>query len=181
MYFITQGLVQEARCLHFDILGIHFGPSGVPWDAILAPRDHPGRPWEQQDGLEMVVYSILFDLGVILGPVFISFLSSRSLKFHCCFRACFQVIFLSLSESKFRFGTSKSWFSHWRYCKNRLFVEIVFKEFRNRIWVFFWCLEIRFSDFLGLENKLENETIFDEIPNPIFWIWCRRSGSFWAL
>ena len=45
----------------------------------MAFRDYAGGPSEQQDVLEMVVYSILFGLGVILGPVYTSFLSSRSL------------------------------------------------------------------------------------------------------
>ena len=35
----------------------------------------------QQDGLEMVVDRILFDFGMILGPVYINLLSSRTLKF----------------------------------------------------------------------------------------------------
>ena len=35
-------------------LGSHFGISGAHWGAILAPRDHPGGPWEQQDGHEVV-------------------------------------------------------------------------------------------------------------------------------
>ena len=38
------------------------GTSGAPWDAILALRDHPGRPWEQQDGLEVVDNTIWLDL-----------------------------------------------------------------------------------------------------------------------
>ena len=38
-------------------------------------------------------------------------------------------------------------------------MEIVFKEFRDRILVFFGSLGDRFSDFLGLENKLENKRI----------------------
>ena len=33
-----------AWCLHFDIPGNHFGTSGAPWGAILAPRDHLGGP-----------------------------------------------------------------------------------------------------------------------------------------
>ena len=33
-----------AWCLDFDILGNHFGTSGTPWGAILAPRDHLGGP-----------------------------------------------------------------------------------------------------------------------------------------
>ena len=81
----------EAWRLHFNISGNHFGTSGEPWGAILAPRGRPGGPWEQQDGLEVVLYRILYDLGVILGLACISFLSSRS---SCFFRACFQVICL---------------------------------------------------------------------------------------
>ena len=61
-----------SRCLYFDILGNHFSTSGTPWGGMLAPRDRPGGPWEQQDGLEMVGYRILFDFGMILGPVYIS-------------------------------------------------------------------------------------------------------------
>ena len=38
--------------------------------------------WEQQDGFEMVLYKILFDLGMILGPVYINFVNSKTLKFH---------------------------------------------------------------------------------------------------
>ena len=74
-----------AWCFHFDITGCHFGTSGAPWGAILAPRDHPGGPWEQQDGHELVWSRIFIDFGVILGPVYISFLGSRSLKLHFCF------------------------------------------------------------------------------------------------
>ena len=55
-----------------------------PSAAVLAPRDHVGGPWEQQDGFEMVVYRILFDSEVIWGPVYISFLGSKSLKCHFC-------------------------------------------------------------------------------------------------
>ena len=66
----------------FDILGRHFGTSGAPQAAILAPRGHSGGPWEQQDGVEVVRDRIFIDFGVILEPVYISFLNSRSLKFH---------------------------------------------------------------------------------------------------
>ena len=62
-------------------------------------------------------------------------------------------------------GAPNSRFSHGGYCKNRLFMEIVFKEFRDRSLVFFGCLRNRFSDFLGIENKLENKTIFYETQN----------------
>ena len=62
-----------AWCLLFDILGTHFDTSGAPWGVILAPRDHPGGPWEQQDGLEVVNNRICVDFGMILGLVYVSF------------------------------------------------------------------------------------------------------------
>ena len=52
-----------ARSFHFDILGDHFNTSGAPWGVILAPRDRAGGPCEQQDGFEMVVYSVYSILG----------------------------------------------------------------------------------------------------------------------
>ena len=55
-----------ARCLHFGVLGDFFNTSGASRGVILAPRDHAGGPWKQQCGIEMVVYRISFDLGVIL-------------------------------------------------------------------------------------------------------------------
>ena len=70
------------RCLYFSAPGNHFHTSGAPQRTILASRDHPGGLWEQQDGLEVVVYRISFDFGVILGPAYINFLSSRSSTFH---------------------------------------------------------------------------------------------------
>ena len=76
-----------------------------PGGAILAPRDYPGGPWTQQDGHEVVRNRIFIDFGVIMGPVYISFLISRSLTFHL-FRACFGLVcgpfFVLISESKFR-------------------------------------------------------------------------------
>ena len=48
----------------------HLGTSRATWEAILSPRDHPGGPWEQQDGLEVVNIWIVVDLGVIWGPVY---------------------------------------------------------------------------------------------------------------
>ena len=50
-------------------MGGDFGSSGVPGDAILAPQDHSGGPWEQQDGYEVARHRILVDCGVILGFV----------------------------------------------------------------------------------------------------------------
>ena len=60
-------------------------------------------------------------------------------------------------------------------------MEIVFKEFQDCFLMFVGCLESRFSEFFGLENKLENRTIFCEIQNLKPWIWLGRSAGFWAL
>ena len=54
-------------------LGSHFGVSEAPWEAILAPRDHPGGPWEQQDGHEVANDRIFVDLGMISGLVSVIF------------------------------------------------------------------------------------------------------------
>ena len=59
----------------------------------MATRGHPGRPWEQRDGHEVVRNMIFIDFGVILEPVYVSFLTSR--RWTCqFFRACFQNLFL---------------------------------------------------------------------------------------
>ena len=73
-----------------DHFGCPFCISGAPWDPILALRDHPGGPWEQQDGHEVVNNRILSVLG------FKMFESS------CYLQACFQEIFLSISDSNSR-------------------------------------------------------------------------------
>ena len=44
-------------------------------------------------------------------------------------------------------------------------MEIVFKELLDRFVMLFACLESYFSDYLGLENKLENKAIFCEKPD----------------
>ena len=70
----------------WSTLGGHFGVSGAPWEAILALRDRPGRPWEQQDGNEVANNRILVDLGVISGPVYGSLWASKCFKIHFMFR-----------------------------------------------------------------------------------------------
>ena len=64
--------------------------------------------------------------------------------------------------------------------KNDLFLEIVFEEFRNVFLMFSGVFGRCFSEFLGLENKLENRTIFYEIQNPNNPIWWGISAGFWA-
>ena len=61
-------------------MGDHFGVSGAPWEAILAPRDHPGGPWEQQDGHEVVNGRIFVDFGVISGPVLCQFVGFKTVE-----------------------------------------------------------------------------------------------------
>ena len=60
-------------------------------------------------------------------------------------------------------------------------MDIVVCEFRTGFLVFLWSRGSSFSDFLGFENKVENEAIVDEIPNPTFWIWWGRSAGFWVV
>ena len=60
-------------CLLFDILEAFFGISGAQWEAILAPRDHQGGLWEQQDGHEVANNMILVDLGMISGLLSVIF------------------------------------------------------------------------------------------------------------
>ena len=47
--------------------------------------------------------------------------------------------------------------------KNQCFMENVFNEFRHRLFIVFECLGNRFSDFVSLENKLENTTIVSDM------------------
>ena len=85
----------------FDIIGAHFGTSGAPWGAILAPRDYPGGPWEQQDGFEVVDNRIFVDFGVISGPVYVSFWGSKCVKI-VLFLGLFPGNFLLISDLNFR-------------------------------------------------------------------------------
>ena len=87
-----------ALCRRFlSSSGLSFGGLGASiltfWTAILAPLDHAGGPWEQQDRFEMAVYRILLDSAVFLGPVYISLLCAKTLIFHYFSWACFQVFF----------------------------------------------------------------------------------------
>ena len=61
-------------------LGSHFGVSEAHWEAILAPRDHLGGPWEQQDGHEVENNRILVSFWVskCVKILFIFRLVSRS-------------------------------------------------------------------------------------------------------
>ena len=60
-------------------LGSHFGTSGASCEAILAPGNHPGKPWEEQDGHELAKDRMLVDLGMISGLIDIVFFLSKML------------------------------------------------------------------------------------------------------
>ena len=67
-------------------LGSHFGVSGAPWEAILALRNHPGRPREQQDGHEVANARIFVDFLMISALVYVSFWGSKCVKNRFIFR-----------------------------------------------------------------------------------------------
>ena len=98
---VSSEAIWEARCLLFDYwdsifapredlgrpfwhlgstLGCYFGVSEAPWEAILAPRDHPGGPWEQQEGHEVANNRIFVDFGLISDLVSFSFWNSKCVK-----------------------------------------------------------------------------------------------------
>ena len=62
-------------------MGGHFGTSEAPWEVILAPRDHPGGPWEQQARHEVANDRIFVDFGVISGRIYVGFSGPKILNF----------------------------------------------------------------------------------------------------
>ena len=113
--------------------------------------------WERQDGHDMVRNRRFNDFGMILGPVYISFLSSRSLKYHFC-SGLFPGRFLSIYESQFRQrGTPTSRFSQGKNYNNRFVTEIVFNEFRNRFLLFFNAMGAGFLVCCALKASLKND------------------------
>ena len=98
----------------------------------MAPRDHSGGPWEQQDGHEVVWNRIFIDLGVILGLVYTIFFDFKTLG----------ILFFSglfLGQLKFRRlglqirglrkeGLAKVNFSHKLFFMNSGAILIVFLE-----------------------------------------------------
>ena len=135
--------------------GGYFGTSGTRWRAVGAAG------WTRDGSLQDFI-----DFVVILGPVYISDLSSKTLKFHCVSGFFPSHLFIDFWIETSTFGTSESRLSHGRYRKNRLFTKIVFNDFWDRLLSFLRCFGDRISDFLGLVNRFKNREIF--------W-WCNRS------
>ena len=115
---------------------------------IRASRDHPGGPWEQQDGLEVVDNMIFDDFGVTLALAYITFWVSKCLKMFFVCRACFQVIFLSISDSNFRrLGLPHQSFRMGKYWENRFSMGNVFNKFGDRSYPVFNALMAAFLVF----------------------------------
>jgi hypothetical protein len=120
---------------------------------LLASRDHPGGPWEQQDGVEVVNNNnkILFDLGMILGVVYVSFGVSFVYRF---LNRNFDVWDFQIVV--FRMEVMAN-------------VDLSRKSRLVNFGMDFSCfgsLWSRFSHVVRFENKPENETIFSERPDP---------------
>ena len=82
------------RFWHFgSTLGSHLGTSGASWEAILAPRDHPGKPWEEQDGHEVANEQIFVDFGMISGLIMLFFSDPKCLKNRVIFRFVSMLLF----------------------------------------------------------------------------------------
>ena len=136
----------------------------------MALRDHPAGPWGQQDGLELVDSRILLDFGMILVHVYVSFWVSEYLEIRFLCGLVSRSSFYSLGPPKF--GTSKSWFSHGKYCENRFFMEIVSNEFRDRFLLFFLTSSITvFLIFLALGTGLKTQRFLVIITESEFGIW----------
>ena len=99
------GVIWGLWCLLFDILGAilafrelggYFGISEAPWDVILTPRDHPAKPWEEQDGHEVANDRIFVDFDVISGLMYIGFSGPKCLKIFLCLNLFLFHIFSDL-------------------------------------------------------------------------------------
>jgi hypothetical protein len=154
--------------------------SGVRWEVILTIRGHPGTPWEQQDGYEVVGNTIFIDLGVILGSVYASFLNTGRSKPHSFPGLIQKAFYIHFCVEISNLGHLDSRLSHGRYCKNQLSTEIVFYEIRGRnLWLFgrswysffwffrvlkiisktydFWSCPMRYLTSAGLKGEVARE------------------------
>ena len=98
------------------------------------------------------------------------------------FKVFFPGHLLSLSDLNCRLlRLPESSFSHGMFAK----IDLSWKSFLKNSGMDFSCacgaMGAVLLTFLGLENKLENRTMFYEIQNLKTWIWVRRSVGLWAL
>ena len=81
----------------------------------------------------------------------------NSFKFPFCLGLFPAHLFIDFGIDMSMFGTSKSWFSHGRYCKKRLVMEIVFSEFRDGFSSFLEASGNVFLIYLALKTDLKTE------------------------
>ena len=139
-----------AWCLLFDIVEAYFGST---LGAILAPRNHPGGPLEQQVGLEVVDNRICLDLGVILGPAYISFWDAFFFP-----PLISKVIFLSISELELqRLGFPNRRFRVECIAKKNFHGNRFLWIFESMLCRFLEALEAAFLIFWALKTRLKIE------------------------
>ena len=109
----------------------HLGGHLAPWEAILAPRDQPGGPWEQQDGQEVVNDRFFVDLGVISGPVLCQLLGFKMRRKSFSFLDYFHVIFYGFLIRMFDVWDLEIVVFTWKALQKSIFMEIVLKEFQD--------------------------------------------------
>ena len=135
-----------------------------------------------QDGLEIEVYKILFDFGVIGGPAYISFLNSRSLRFH------FSLGFVS-SSFYYRYLNRK--FDAWDFQNRGFRKECIAKiDFSRKSFLmnsrvhfnrFLEALGAAFLVFSAPKTDLKIADFFGDVTNSQPVIWRGRSHGIWAL
>ena len=151
-----RGCHLRGLCLHFSVPGHHLSTLGAPQRTILAPRD---RPWERQDGHEVVRNRIFIDFEVILGHVYISLLSSRNWK---CLFSSGHFLYRYLRGNVDAGSSQVKVFLQGKYCKHQLSTEVFFmnfgvesSRFLKAAFLLFWCLE----------NKFKNRAILSDSTN----------------
>ena len=190
-FFVPSSCHWRARCLLFGISGFHFRIPGAPWETILALREHLGEPfwhfgstsgshfgtwdyaggpWEQQEGHEVAHHRVFVDLGMISGLVYVGFSGPKCFKYRFIFRFVSMLFVYRFLTRFFDVWDFQIVVFAWNLLHKSFFRGNRFQRISESIFTVCLCLDVSFSDFLGLGNKLENETIFDEIPNLTFWI-----------
>ena len=129
-----------AGCLHFDILGNHFGTSGAPWGAIWHLGTTLGDHESSRMDTKWSGVGFFTDFGVILEPFYKSSLNSVRSKLHFCSGLIPEGFFIDFCVEISSSGHPNSRFSHGMYCKNQLFTKLALCKFRTRIPVFFGSL-----------------------------------------
>ena len=135
----------------------------------MTPRDHPGGPWEHQDGHEFANNRIVVDFEVIFGIClcFIFMLVSRSFFY----RFLIRIFDLGLQKRCFR-----------TECIAK--IDFSWKSFYKNPGIDSSCLldalGAVFLNFQASQTNLKTKRFYDK-QNLTFWIWWGRFGSTWAF